>query len=166
MQIFVYWRKKRPCIAGYLGFRLRTRMFVCGKRWEMTVYGRSPSSALENAKLCTVYLSLSLCVSSLFPSLFRASLVYPSSPAPQLDFCFVFLILLVGFWERSCWREGFFSLSKWWQVRWQRRHIWQHGLHRKRWWRGAPHAPAPAPRMRRRSCLLRRLSIIRGSRDY
>jgi hypothetical protein len=77
----------------------------------MTVYGRLPSSALENAKLCTVYGSLSLCVSCLFPSLFRASLVYPSSPAPHLEFCFVFPILLVGFWGAKLWERGIFFFS-------------------------------------------------------
>lgn len=133
----------------------------------MTVYGRLPSSALENAKLCTVYGSLSLCVSCLFPSLFRASLVYPSSPAPHLRvlFCFPYFAgRVLG--SEVVGERDFFFLSKWWQVRSQRRHVWRHGLHRKRWWRGAPHAPAPAPRMRRRPCLLRRLSIIRGSRVY
>ncbi len=132
-------------MAGYHRLHLRTRSFVL---------------------YMALSLSLSLRLLSLSLSLFRASLVYPSSPAPHLEFCFVFPTLLVGFGERSCGREGFFFLSKWWQVRSQRRHVWRHGLHRKRWWRGAPHAPAPAPRMRRRPCLLRRISIIRGSRVY
>jgi hypothetical protein len=72
-------------MAGYHRLHLRTRSFV-------------------------LYMALSLCVcvSCLFPSLFRASLVYPSSPAPHVEFCFVFPIFLVGLGERSCGREGFF----------------------------------------------------------
>jgi hypothetical protein len=77
-------------MAGYHRLHLRTRSFV-----------------LHMA------LSLSVRLFSLSLSLFRAFLVYLSSPAPHLEFCFVFPILLVGFWERSCRREGFFSLSKW-----------------------------------------------------
>lgn len=82
---------KRPLIAGYLGFRLRTRMFVLEKRWDMTVYGRLPSSALENAKLCTAYGSLSLCASLLsfplsLPCVSRLSIV--SRTSLRLLFCF------------------------------------------------------------------------------